>query len=377
MLKNRFLHRPFWPLFFVLISILGWFILPVGRAAQAHPGRNIVLLYFTATGQNNAVLLQWATATELNTAGFLLERALSADGNYATLNNIPFIVAEGSAIMGAEYEATDDTAVNGTTYWYRLIEVELDGDENREGPVSATPGTGQATATFTPTPTSSPTLSPTQSGGSVNTPDPGGSQGPTATNQPTQVSPTQPPTAQPANTATPQPNPPTATPQPVSTVASSPTSAANQQGNPSPGNPPPTSSTNAATNSQTAATETNPQAISQVEPTATPDGYPGQPEPTATTSTGEPTAYPGPIVPGDTPQATAYPGGQPSNETNSPAVIGGDAPTPTQAANTAEQPADSGGNVLLWVAFVVALLVFIGGVFGSIYLFNRQRVRGS
>jgi hypothetical protein len=375
MLMDRYLRRPFWPLLLVLL-LCAWFFLPGSRPAQARPRHNIVLLYFTATGQNNAVLLEWATASEFETAGFLIERALSAEGPYSVLDGVGFIPSEGSGIVGAEYEATDTAASNGTTYWYRLVEVELDGDENREGPVSATPGNQQPTATYTPTPspTPSPTASPspTQPASSVSTPvAPGNDQNPTATQPPTQ-----PPPTQPVNTPTTQPDPPT--PLPVATVPPSATPAGSEAEETAPTQPAPTAGS-LTNNDPLPTAETSQQAISQVEPTATDDsGYPGQPAATATPAE-EATAYPGipPTPLGNAPEATAYPCGAPLNESNSPGVIGGQgSPVPTEAANTGEQQGESGGTVFLWVAFIAALLIFIAGVFGSIFLFNRQRVRG-
>jgi hypothetical protein len=370
MLMDRYSRRPLWPLPLVLLFLCAWLVWPGSRPAEARPGRNIVLLYFIATGQDSAVLLEWATASEFETAGFMLERAVSAEGPYTVLDGIGFIPSEGSGIVGAEYEATDTAANNGTTYWYRLIEVELDGSENREGPVSATAGEVQPTATYTPTPSQTPTPSPTQPSGNVNTPvPPGNNQEATATNPPPPS-----PTPPAANPTTP-PNPPTATAPAAVTAIPSPANEGEEQDDAAPtaANP---STGSVANNNPVQTPEASRQAISQVEPTATNDsGYPGPPTATVTPA-GIATAYPGvqPTAPGNAPEVTAYPGG---SEINSPAVIGGEgSPLPTQAADTGEQQDESGGTVFLWVAFVAALLVFVAGVLGSIFLFNRQRVRG-
>lgn len=379
-------HRPLRWLVFIFLTIAAvWFSANHSQAVQAAPRRNIVLLYFTATGQNNAVLLEWATASEFETAGFQIERALNPNGPFTILSNIPFIPAEGDGIIGAEYEATDTAVSNGTTYYYNLIEVEYNGDENREGPVSATPGGGaSSTATFTPSPTSSATPSvtpaPTDPASTINTPGPGG-QEPTATSAPTQPAPTQsiPPTL--------EPSPATATTSPLATAPPTfapPASGETNSGSDTPPQPT-TVSTNSLAGSEPVATDASHQAISQVDPTATgPSGYPGQPAtPTPEAGAAEATAYPGsqptPVI---NAPATAYPGGvplngEPVNGTGNPAVIGGEnGPAATEAASTTSQPAESSGDLFLWVAFLASLLIFVAGVLGSIFLFNRQRVRG-
>ena len=226
-MQNRsFLNRPF-----LLASMFGvaavWLLFTLRLPAQANPGPEAVdLLYFTATGLDNAVLLEWATASEFNTNGFMLERSLDAAGPYTILDDIGFIPGEGSGIMGAVYDATDWTAVNGTTYWYQLIELEIDGSENRFGPVWATPG-ATGTATFTPSPTGSATVTPTSTPTASWTPTPT----PTNTDTPTPT-PTINPTSTPTDTPTPTPtiNPtstptdtPTFTPTPTNTPADTPT----------------------------------------------------------------------------------------------------------------------------------------------------------
>src|SRR5687768_1681990 len=120
-MQNRaFLKRPFF-----IVALFGlaavWLLATWRLPAQANPGpESVDLLYFTATGLNNAVQLDWATASEFNTAGFMIERSLDAAGPYTVLDDIGFIPSEGGGIIGAVYEATDYTAVNGTTYWYQL-----------------------------------------------------------------------------------------------------------------------------------------------------------------------------------------------------------------------------------------------------------------
>jgi len=78
------------------------------------------------------------TASELNTAGFYLTRSLTETGVYTIIS--PFIDSRGGVHVGADYTFTDTSVVNGTTYFYKLLEIELNMEEYYYGPVHATPG---------------------------------------------------------------------------------------------------------------------------------------------------------------------------------------------------------------------------------------------
>lgn len=110
--------------------------------------RAVSLLYFRGSGLDRAVSLEWATASELNTAGYRLERADASEGPFRNLSQIGIVPAIGDSLQGAEYKATDrDSLQNGNVYYYRLIEIEFDGTENPVGPISVTAGKAEPTAT--------------------------------------------------------------------------------------------------------------------------------------------------------------------------------------------------------------------------------------
>jgi hypothetical protein len=96
------------------------------------------LTSFTATGQVNAVQLNWETATELDNLGFNLYRAESVDGPQVQINAalIPSM-APGSPV-GASYEFVDGSAQAGVTYYYWLADVDLYGQATLNGPVIGT-----------------------------------------------------------------------------------------------------------------------------------------------------------------------------------------------------------------------------------------------
>jgi hypothetical protein len=97
----------------------------------------VELSYFRATSLDSAVLLEWATETELDNAGFNVWRSEEKDEGYARINPY-FIPAEGEAGFGVEYNYTDYDVRNGTTYYYKLEDIDIYGKSTFHGPVPAT-----------------------------------------------------------------------------------------------------------------------------------------------------------------------------------------------------------------------------------------------
>jgi hypothetical protein len=111
-----------------------------GSYLQAESGGPTVinLTSFTATPKAGNVILQWATETETDNAGFNLYRAESENGVYVKINDA-LISAEGSSTYGASYEFMDTTVKNRKTYWYKLEDVDFKGVSTFHGLVAATP----------------------------------------------------------------------------------------------------------------------------------------------------------------------------------------------------------------------------------------------
>jgi hypothetical protein len=84
------------------------------------------------------VVLSWTTASEIDNAGFNLYRSESADGEYVKIN-ASLIPAEGSPTQGATYQYVDRDVKNRTTYYYKLEDIDLNGNSTMHGPVSAEP----------------------------------------------------------------------------------------------------------------------------------------------------------------------------------------------------------------------------------------------
>lgn len=83
----------------------------------------IELTYFNAYHNENNVVLNWQTASELNNDYFTLER--STDGvNYSI---IATIIGAGNSMTQLNYSFIDNNPVNGVSY-YRLMQTDYNGD---------------------------------------------------------------------------------------------------------------------------------------------------------------------------------------------------------------------------------------------------------
>jgi len=98
----------------------------------------VELVNFDAKGSDGAVILTWETASELNNLGFHVYRATSAEGPYQRIT-ARLIPGLGSSPVGARYSHRDSGLTNGTTYFYKLEDVETTGRAAFHGPTSATP----------------------------------------------------------------------------------------------------------------------------------------------------------------------------------------------------------------------------------------------
>lgn len=89
------------------------------------------------------VVIQWTTATEINTAGFNVYRAERAEGPYTKIN--AQLIPASDALTGGKYQYEDTTVVAGKTYYYQLEDVEYGGATARHGPIVITASGGWGT----------------------------------------------------------------------------------------------------------------------------------------------------------------------------------------------------------------------------------------
>jgi hypothetical protein len=91
----------------------------------------VQLSSFVAIGRDNEVLLKWQTESEVNNLGFIIHRSTNNDSNmteiahYLTCNDLK---GSGSSSTTSSYSFRDITVYNGKKYFYRLSDVDINGN---------------------------------------------------------------------------------------------------------------------------------------------------------------------------------------------------------------------------------------------------------
>ena len=172
-----------------------WFLWLTGlmmllSATQPYAVRAAVtLVSMTAAAESDGtILVEWETATELETASFRLYRDLAASGPWTEDKIVDEQPGQGDGITGATYSFSDGDVEAGKKYYYLLEEIDNSGkstklnDFIRSATVLA-PGQATFTPTATRTATSGPSPTPTR----TRTPVPTSTPWPTATDPATDV----------------------------------------------------------------------------------------------------------------------------------------------------------------------------------------------
>ena len=93
-------------------------------------GLPVEMIYFEANAINNAFIqLTWATALEVNNDGFYVER--SVDGQNWT--QLDFVNGHDNTTVQQDYSYNDMDVVPGVRYYYRLLQVDNDGQSEHTG----------------------------------------------------------------------------------------------------------------------------------------------------------------------------------------------------------------------------------------------------
>lgn len=132
--KSRLLNPLFRPPSFVPSPPLRASLRPLAHLALL---ASLALLIACAPAR---VVIQWTTATEINTAGFNVYRAERAEGPYTKIN--AQLIPASDALTGGKYQYEDTTVVAGKTYYYQLEDVEYGGATARHGPIVITASGG-------------------------------------------------------------------------------------------------------------------------------------------------------------------------------------------------------------------------------------------
>lgn len=105
-------------------TIIRWAYEDQANTAIVTPGAlPVELTSFRAQAVGGAAQLTWATATEENNAGFEVQR--SEDGR--TFENLAFVEGHGTTLEAQDYRFDDKTVRQNVLYYYRLKQVDYDG----------------------------------------------------------------------------------------------------------------------------------------------------------------------------------------------------------------------------------------------------------
>jgi hypothetical protein len=80
------------------------------------------------------VVVEWSTASELNTVGFNVYRSETKDGPIIKVND-HLIPSAADSVKGGNYTYRDSTVTLGQTYYYWLEDVSSNGTTNKNGPI--------------------------------------------------------------------------------------------------------------------------------------------------------------------------------------------------------------------------------------------------
>ncbi len=91
----------------------------------------VELAYFVGDVRSNGIDLNWETASEINNAGFYVERRVQqTDNDYSEWESVDFIKGAGNTTSANTYNYFDGSVLANHTYQYRLRQVDYDGTHN-------------------------------------------------------------------------------------------------------------------------------------------------------------------------------------------------------------------------------------------------------
>ena len=90
----------------------------------------VILSHFRANRTESGVVLEWATQSELDNAGFNILRSETKSGRFAKVNP-SLIVGAGTTSESHDYQWTDTTTKPNGAYFYRIEDVSFAGDRQQ------------------------------------------------------------------------------------------------------------------------------------------------------------------------------------------------------------------------------------------------------
>ena len=102
----------------------------------------VELSAFTAVAGDRQATLKWTTRSEINNAGFEIYRSTMPSQPYQLISSYksnPDLIGAGNSSVARYYRFVDRNLINGRTYWYKIADVDFNGERRFHGPVSAVP----------------------------------------------------------------------------------------------------------------------------------------------------------------------------------------------------------------------------------------------
>lgn len=90
----------------------------------------IELVSFEGEQRSSAVDLSWTTAIEKNNKGFYIEKRAKVNSDFNEWEQITFVNGNGNTLTPSYYSYSDKNVKAGTTYQYKLRQVDFDGTQN-------------------------------------------------------------------------------------------------------------------------------------------------------------------------------------------------------------------------------------------------------
>lgn len=121
---NFFVNNPLLRIFTVILPLFaGIFLSVYGFIQYSRP----------------QVVVEWETASEVDTIGFIIYRSVDKDGPFELITS-DMIIASGDALAGGSYDFPDKTVLANRQYYYRLVEIDKNGNEVILGETSVVAG---------------------------------------------------------------------------------------------------------------------------------------------------------------------------------------------------------------------------------------------
>ncbi len=96
----------------------------------------VELSSFTAVAADGGILIEWTTQSETENLGFHILRSESRDGQYTQITS-ELIKGAGNSESEHIYYYRDQNIIAGSTYYYKLADVDFNGTVTMHGPVNA------------------------------------------------------------------------------------------------------------------------------------------------------------------------------------------------------------------------------------------------